>query len=164
MMKIIVLFVILLLVPLLIGRLVADIIKKEYCMKPGFWYLSGFLTMLALYQIICVPMTLKEYSFSKLVICYSIILGILSAIALWKYAGAILIWVKEKMQWINIFRGHSFFFYMALVLILGQIITLVCFMPDYAYCADDNTYITMANDTDETDTVSYTHRTLPTIA
>ena len=87
-MKIIVLFVILLLVPLLIGRLVADIIKKEYCMKPGFWYLSGFLTMLALYQIICVPMTLKEYSFSKLVICYSIILGILSAIALWKYAGA----------------------------------------------------------------------------
>ena len=72
-MKIIVLFVILLLVPLLIGRLVADIIKKEYCMKPGFWYLSGFLTMLALYQIICVPMTLKEYSFSKLVICYSIV-------------------------------------------------------------------------------------------
>lgn len=152
-MKIIVLFVILLLVPLLIGRLVADIIKKEYCMKSGFWYLSGFLTMLALYQIICVPMTLKEYSFSKLVICYSIILGILSAIALWKYAGAILIWVKEKMQWINIFRGHSFFFYMALALILGQIITLVCFMPDYAYCADDNTYITMANDTDETDMI-----------
>lgn len=69
----------LLLFPLLIGSLWNIKIHKTIGARVIDMYMRGYYTMLAIFQLLCVPMCFAKTEFHILVIVYTIILGVLSA-------------------------------------------------------------------------------------
>lgn len=90
--QILILVLILLVCPFLSGLIPMYFVERKR-RTTGAIYLSGFITCLAAFQIICVPVVvLSVYGFPIVSIIYSVVIGITSAAGL---AMAILKWKKE---------------------------------------------------------------------
>lgn len=135
-------------VPLLLGALVTRPIKKDYCNHICFWYVAGMLLMVAMLQLVCIPFIFLQLPFHTLAVFFDVLLVILSALSLWKNQDRIR---AVKIGGKKYFR--SLFWVIAVILIIIQIATSVFLTPLYEHSGDDVTYITMANDTVETDRI-----------
>ena len=75
--------ILLTIVPILIGALVTYPIKKEYTQNLIFMYVAGFIAMIAMFQLLCIPFVIFKAKLHALVWSYSILLLILSVISLY---------------------------------------------------------------------------------
>lgn len=143
------LIVILTIVPLMLGALITYPIKRNYSDDLMFWYAIGLIMMAALFQLICVPLTFFRIPFHTLAIIYNALLTLLvlcSAVV-----------NRKRLRCLSRYKvERSVFLFIAIGLIMIQIVTSVVFTPQYVYSGDDTTYITMANDSVESDTIYLT--------
>lgn len=145
-------------VPLGTGLLINCMMEKE-CRSLGTAYVSGFLVLLAVFQLLAVPVVfLDAFGFPWIVNAFTILLivstggGIVSALHLWRREGCVFretILGKKKskieiIQWAMVFLLIGFQLFMAL--------THASFDGDDAY------YVVHSVITDETDTL---YRILP---
>lgn len=143
------LFLVLGLAPILIGSLMVSSMNKKNQRNLGMEYTTGMLVMLAVFQVVAIPFTILKRSLSELTVVYSLVLVVICVFAMLNirkvYKTRIIQIKKRASIWMI-----AFFF------ILLQIATSVFLNPDYVYSGDDTTYITMANDTVETDQIYLT--------
>lgn len=101
--------------------------------------LLGLATMMAFFNLVCIPMHILQISFSVLCIVFSVFLASTTLLS-------VVISIRQKKH-LHIF-GYPLtfhvFFVTALALIIYQIIRLVVFQP--VIYGDDQTYLTMIND------------------
>ena len=106
--NLLILVLLMVIVPLLIGTIWAGLVQIDHKIKYiAFSWLTGFLTMMALTQMIAVPMVLRRQHFHPFQCAYSAVLVIACVIAVvvllfrWKMKKTV--WAKqEKMSWTTI--------------------------------------------------------------
>lgn len=101
--------------------------------------LTGFITMMALFNLLCIPMHILEVRFSILCMIYSIIL-----IAMVICSLSISILRRKRFDFFAYKLHVQLFLLLALVLIGYQIWRLITLQP--VIYGDDETYLTMVND------------------
>ena len=81
--RLMMIFIIIGIVPILLGNIVTVSIGMEKKVNLLDLYLYGFLTMLAIFQLICIPFTFLYNKFHVVVIAYIIALVILFVVLVW---------------------------------------------------------------------------------
>lgn len=146
-----ILLVVLGIFPILSGTLLSVHIHRENSDTLLFSYFMGLTEMIALMQLISVPMTLGKVSFSVLFRSYTIILIVLvlSAVMLRKND------IKKMFQnAVDTIRLADSKWLVIVALIFIPIVVLAFYTP-HIY-GDDTTYITMVNDILSSDTLYLT--------
>ena len=106
--NLLILVLLMVIVPLLIGTIWAGLVQIDHKIKYiAFSWLTGFLTMMALTQMIAVPMVLRRQHFHPFQCAYSAVLVIACVIAvvvlLFRWKRKKTVWAKqEKMSWTTI--------------------------------------------------------------
>lgn len=135
--------------PCLIGSFVISITDKTDRRKIGMDYVTGMLVMLAIFQLLAIPFTILKRSLTELAVVYSVVLVAIAFFSIWNLRN---VYKTEKFKVEKIAPIWG----IALLFVFLQMVTSVFFNPDYVYSGDDTTYITMANDTVETDQIYLT--------
>lgn len=140
------------------GLLINCIMEKEQ-RSIGITYLSGFLVLLAAFQILAVPVVfLDAFGFPLIVKIFTILTtlltggGILSALHLWRREGVVfrenvLNRKKSRTEWVQ---------WLIVVVLIG--FQLVMALTHASFDGDDAYYVVQSLVTDETDTL---YRILP---
>lgn len=139
--KIIVVGIILFIVPVCIGKVFSEGIKKDYANLIAFWAVLGFLIMLGIFQLLTVPFTLAAVPFHLLANLYSVIIIIITIYAVIRYGGDIWKAIHEFLlgkNWLNII------FILASAIILAQM--LISMISANYIGEDDAAYIVYSND------------------
>lgn len=136
-----ILIIVLWIIPLIIGYGMLHGIKKGYTKLMATWYVTGVAVMLGVFQLLTVPFTLLEISFSLLVVVYLVVLILLSGYYICRYRKSI--FNKMRVAISNIQWSECYFIF-ALILILFQMIIPVI-RANYIG-ADDALYIAYSND------------------
>ena len=146
------------LAPLGTGLLINSIMEKEN-RSIGVTYISGFLVLLAVFQLLAVPIVFFDsFGFPKIVKIFTVLVtlltgsGILSALHLWRREGCVFqerVMLKRKgkieiIQWLLVF-----------ILLVFQLVMAV---THASFDGDDAYYVVHSLVTDETDTL---YRILP---
>lgn len=143
------LFMVLVIAPALIGSYVDDVTLKTKEKSLFFEYVTGWIVMLAVFQLLAIPFTILQRSLTEIVVVFSIFLAVAGIIAFVHI-------VRNNLK-NNFYVNEKWHLYIIpILLILFQIAVSVIYNPEYVYSGDDTTYITMANDMDETDTIYLT--------
>ena len=101
--------------------------------------LLGLSTMMAIFNVFCVPFHFMQVSFRILTVLFSVILGGLVVLSV-----VLSIRMKKKYTLFSFRPSFQLFFVLALALIGFQIFRLVAYQP--VIYGDDVTYISMIND------------------
>lgn len=141
--------VLLFLVPAVVGTLFEKVNIGPK--KPLFYWISGQMLLWAAFQLISVPMILKQCKFSQLQKVYSLFLLVLSAFAIislvWRLRKASKL-EKEKLQKESI-DGNSIFLWMVFgALLLLQLVLSVCLAYEEG---DDAFYVAISTSTEQSD-------------
>ena len=134
-------FVILGILPVLLGTLIGPYLHRENAGTLTFTYFLGLMLMLALMQIISVPMTLTKMPFSRLFYLYSAVLfllGLFAVIIRRRYLGEVWLNAKERIS-------HADKKWAWVILFLIVTVGLLSITTPHIY-GDDKTYIAMIND------------------
>lgn len=152
------LIILLILAPLGTGLMVNRYVEKEV-RSIGVTYISGFLMLLAAFQLLTVPIVFMDpWGFDKVVTFFTLLItlltgvGVIQSLHLWRLEGRIyneriVFWKKSKieiLQWVMVFGLLFFQIFMA--------VTKASFDGDDAY------YVAHSLATQETDTL---YRILP---
>ena len=89
MLKISMCIIFLFLFPLILGMLWDENKQQMSTYKILEWYISGYYTMLALFQLICVPMCFLKGKFSVLVVVYTIVISAIAGFSWVKFVFSI---------------------------------------------------------------------------
>ena len=156
--RLLMIFLILGIVPYICGYLFRDIIKdmgkiRQIC----FQYVCGFFVMMALFSVVCVPAIYMGMKFHIFVIVYNILLGILVCISLYQMVRA---GYKTKSEEKKHYKIQDFlhllnqyeWIYLAIFVFLVAIQLYATLRYTSSYNSlDDATYIAYAQDALDTD-------------
>lgn len=133
-------------VPVLIGGLFQSDICKTRSSQLVYRYVVGFFVMLAIYQLLEVPMALCYVKFHVLVIVYVIILGILVGVALYRRrkAGTLFPTVITKEKETRTI--YDWIYLLGFLAVLGYQLYHTIFYQMNEMSFDDATYVAYAND------------------
>lgn len=143
------LFMVLIIAPALIGSYVDDVTLKTKEKSLFFEYVTGWIVMLAVFQLLAIPFTILQRSLTEIVVVFSIFLAVAGIIAFVHI-------VRNNLKNIFCVNEKWHLYIIPILLILFQIAVSVIYNPEYVYSGDDTTYITMANDMNETDKIYLT--------
>lgn len=138
-------------VPILIGGLFQTDICKTKVSQIFYRYAVGFFVMLAVYQLLEVPMALFFVKFHVLVIIYSIALLLLVILSIIK-------WRKENTFFPNLIDArkqkpdwHSRIYLVLFLMVVGYQLYHTIFWQMNEMSLDDATYVAYANDAVQAD-------------
>lgn len=138
-------------VPVLIGGLFQSDICKTRSSQLIYRYAVGFFVMLAIYQLLEVPMALCYVKFHVLVIVYTIILVMLVGIAIyqWKKAGTLFPTAMAKKKEPR--TMYDWIYLLGFLAVLGYQLYHTIFYQMNEMSLDDATYLAYANDAVQAD-------------
>lgn len=138
-------------VPVLIGGLFQSDICKTRTSQLIYRYAVGFFVMLAIYQLLEVPMALCYVKFHVLVILYVIILAILVGVAVyqWRKAGTLFPIAMAKKKELRTI--YDWIYLLGFLTILGYQLYHTIFYQMNEMAFDDATYLAYANDAMQAD-------------
>lgn len=145
MLKISMCIIFLFLLPLILGTLWDGNKQQMSAYKIMEWYICGYYTMLALFQLICVPMCFLKEKFSVLVVAYTIVIFIIAGFSWIKFIFSI----KKKpicteRMVISIEKDEIFYIFLMVALLFVQVYYAL-FYGISVMSYDDATYLVYAN-------------------
>ncbi len=137
--------------PILIGGLFQTDICRTKASQVAYRYTVGFFVMLAIYQLLEVPMALLYVKFHVLVIVYSIVLLFLLAVAIVK-------WRKDKTFFPYVVKNkkekagaYAIIYLVVFGVVVAYQLYHTIFWQMNELSLDDATYVVYANDAVQTD-------------
>ena len=138
-------------VPVLIGGLFQTDICKTKMSQLIYRYVVGFFVMLAIYQLLEVPMALLYVKFHVLVIVYSVVLFFLVVVALvkWRKDRTLFPYVlKDKEEKVG---GYGLIYLASFCVVVVYQLYHTIFWQMNEMSLDDATYVAYANDAVQAD-------------
>ncbi len=145
--RLMMIFIIIGIVPILLGNIVTVSIGMEKKVNLLDLYLYGFLTMLAIFQLICIPFTFLYNKFHVVVIAYIIALVIL---CIYSISLNNKIKINKILNFNDLSKYERGYFVIFMLLLFVQIYYAIFYETSYM-SYDDYEYITIANDTISSD-------------
>ena len=145
MLKSVMCIIFLLLLPLIVGMLWDENKQRLSVYKIIEWYICGYYTMIAIFQLICVPMCFMKEKFSVLVVIYTIVIFIVAVFSWVKYVLGVR---KKPICGERILAGlgkdEIFYIFLIVAILLVQIYYAI-FYGISLMSYDDATYLVYAN-------------------
>lgn len=145
MLKISMCIIFLFLFPLILGMLWDENKQQMSTYKILEWYISGYYTMLALFQLICVPMCFLKGKFSVLVVVYTIVIFAIAGFSWVKFVFSIKKKPICKEKMVACLEKDEMFYIFLIVAILFVQVYYALFYGISVMSYDDATYLVYAN-------------------
>ena len=134
--------------PFCMGMLPVRYMKEEH-KSFGMVWLSGWMMMFAVFEVLVVPFIVREASFSMAIQCYTVVIGILAVLFLFlgrsTVPGCLRKWKEARPDW-----GQAMIMFLVLTLIILQLI--FAFYMQYLD-GDDSFFVATSLTSQHTDTM-----------
>ena len=138
-----------LILPFLLG-MVPVIYMNKVQRTPAMTYVCGWFVSFAVFELVAVPFILMEQSFTKVVVVYSVLIGILAAISLWKGKSLLVEFWNQRMCWKKLPLGTKVLWILFWGIVGVQLLAAI--FLEY-YDGDDAYYVATSVLTDTFDTM-----------